>query len=218
MRAAITFLTPGRPTASGRVGPLPGDQTPMPTHQRIRGDEGGNRVQRPSPEALGLHRQSTTLIVSQPELPATKLLFEDPVLLDQVGDNILLMPMHPARNRQQEQLERESSDRHSAIVGALNSHAHRQLRTDPFFAQGGLRRARLSHPGAGLPRPTGRRADDAGCLPCRSTCRAATGPGDGDPVGLDVPVDVDQRREAHPRLSGGDRCRGKSPASAATSC
>ena len=110
----------------------------MPTHQRIRGDEGGNRVQRPSPEALGLHRQSTTLIVSQPELPATKLLFEDPVLLDQVGDNILLMPMHPARNRQQEQLERESRGRHSAIVGALNSHAHRQLRTDPFLHRAGL--------------------------------------------------------------------------------
>ena len=53
-------------------------------------------------------------------------------------DNVLLlMPMHPARNRQQEQLERESSGRHSAIVGALNSHAHRQLRTDPFFAQSG---------------------------------------------------------------------------------
>ena len=94
-----------RPTdASGRVGPLPGDQTPMPTHQRIRGDEGGNRVQRPSPEALGLHRQSTTLIVGQPKLPATQLLFEAPVLLDQVGDNILLRPMHPAGNRQQQQL------------------------------------------------------------------------------------------------------------------
>ena len=55
--------------------------------------------------------------------------------------------MHPARNRQQEQLERESSGRHSAIVGALNSYAHRQLRTDPFFAQSGaaLRRARVSN-------------------------------------------------------------------------
>ena len=31
-----------------------------------------------------------------------------------------------------------SRGRHSAIVGALNSHAHRQLRTDPFFAQGGI--------------------------------------------------------------------------------
>ena len=105
--------------------------------QRIGGDERGDGVERPSPEEPSLRRQSTTLIVSQPELPATKLLFEDPVLFDQVGDNVLLMPMHPARNRQQEQLERESSGRHSAIVGALNAHAHRQLRTDPFFAQGG---------------------------------------------------------------------------------
>ena len=110
----------------------------MPAHQRIGGDERGDGVERPSPEEPSLRRQSTTLIVSQPKLPATKLLFEDPVLLDQVGDNVLLMPMHPARNRQQEQLERESSGRHSAIVGALNSHAHRQLRTDPFFAQVGL--------------------------------------------------------------------------------
>ena len=90
------------------------------------------------PRSLAFAASRPTLIVSQPELPATKLLFEDPVLLDQVGDNVLLMPMHPARNRQQEQLERESSGRHSAIVGALNSHAHRQLRTDPFFAQSGL--------------------------------------------------------------------------------
>ena len=126
-----------RPTdASGRVGPLPGDQTPMPTHQRIRGDEGGNRVQRPSPEALGLHRQSTTLIVSQPELPATQLLFEDPVLLDQVGDNILLMPMHPAGNRQQQQLERESRGRHPAIVGALKSHVWRAVTDRSIFRTG----------------------------------------------------------------------------------
>ena len=122
----------------GHVGPLPGDQTAMPAHQRIGGDERGDSVERPSPEELGLRRQATTLIVSQPELPATKLLFEDPVLLDQVGDNVLLMPMHPARNRQQEQLERERSGRHSAIVGALNSHAHKRLQTDPFFAQGGV--------------------------------------------------------------------------------
>ena len=117
----------------------PGDQTAMPAHQRIGGDERGDGVERPSPEEPSLRRQSTTLIVSQPKLPATKLLFEDPVLLDQVGDNVLLMPMHPARNRQQEQLERESSGRHSAIVGALNSHAHRQLRTDPFFCTGRYR-------------------------------------------------------------------------------
>ena len=135
-----------RPTdASGRVGPLPGDQTPMPPHQRIRGDEGGNRVQRPSPEALGLHRQSTTLIVGQPKLPATQRLCEDPVLLDQVGDNILLMPMHPAGNRQQQQLERESRGRHPTIVGALKSHVWRAVTDRSIFRTG---RDRPCAPGA----------------------------------------------------------------------
>ena len=49
-----------------------------------------------APKALRLRRQSTALIVGQPEPPATSLFFEYPVLLDQVGEHILLMPMHPA--------------------------------------------------------------------------------------------------------------------------
>ena len=36
------------------------------------------------------------------------------------------------------------SGRHSAIVGALNSHAHRQLRTDPFLHRAGFTACRLS--------------------------------------------------------------------------
>ena len=64
-----------------------------------------------------------------------QLLLEDPVLLDQVGNHILLMPMDPAGNRQQEQLQRERSGRHPAIVGALKSHVGGRLRTDPFSVQ-----------------------------------------------------------------------------------
>ena len=66
-----------------------------------------------------------------------QLLLEDPVLLDQVGNHILLMPMDPAGNRQQEQLQRERSGRHPAIVGALKSHVGGRLRTDPFSVQDG---------------------------------------------------------------------------------
>ena len=132
-------LPQARPTDSfGHVGPLPGNQTTMPPHQCVRGHERGDRVERAAPEALGLRRQSTALIVGQPESPATLLLFEDPVLLDQVGDKIQLMPIHPAGNRQQEQLERERCGRHSAIVGALKSHVGGRLRIDPFFVQDGL--------------------------------------------------------------------------------
>ena len=42
----------------GHVSPLPGDQTAMPAHQRIGGDERGDRVERLSPEELGLRCQS----------------------------------------------------------------------------------------------------------------------------------------------------------------
>ena len=126
------------PDPFGHVGPLPRNQPTMPPHQRVRRDECGDGVERPAPKALRLRRQSTALIVGQPEPPATSLLFEYPVLLDQVGNHILLMPMHPAGNRQQEQLKRERSGHHPAIVGALKSHVGGRLRTDPFFIQDAL--------------------------------------------------------------------------------
>ncbi len=140
--ACLPQARPGHPP--GHVSPLPGDQTAMPAHQRIGGDARGDGVERPSPEEPGRRRQSTTLTVRQPELPATTRLVEAPVLLDQGGDNVLLRPLPPARNRQQKPRERESRGRHSALVGTLNSHAHRQVRTDPFFAQGGAVEVRLS--------------------------------------------------------------------------
>ena len=67
-----------------------------------------------------------------------QLLLEDPILLDQVGDHILLMPMHPAGDRQLEQLETKRSGHHPAIVDALKSRVGGRLRTDPFFVQDGL--------------------------------------------------------------------------------
>ena len=65
----------------GHVSPLPGDQTAMPAHQRIGGDARGDGVERPSPEEPGRRRQSTTLTVRQPELPATTRLVEGPGFL-----------------------------------------------------------------------------------------------------------------------------------------
>ena len=52
------------------------------------------------------------------------------------------MPVHSAGNHQQEQLERERSGRHPAIVGARNALARKRLRHDPFFVQDGLRNPR----------------------------------------------------------------------------
>ena len=53
----------------GHVGPLPGDQTAMPAHQRIGGDERGDGVERPSPEEPGLRRQSGVQRNEPPRLP-----------------------------------------------------------------------------------------------------------------------------------------------------
>ncbi len=67
-----------------------------------------------------------------------QLLFENPVLLDKVGDDILLMPIDPAGHREEKQLKREGGGRHRPIVGALNSRARTQLRADPFFGHDAL--------------------------------------------------------------------------------
>jgi hypothetical protein len=42
----------------------------------------------------------------------TKLLVENPVLLTQVLDRLLLVPVHPAGNRDQQELERIEHSRH----------------------------------------------------------------------------------------------------------
>ncbi len=71
----------------------------MLSHQRVRCDERRDGVERPPAEALGLRRQATTLVVRQPERPALQLLLEHPIFLDEVGDDILLMPIDPSRTR-----------------------------------------------------------------------------------------------------------------------
>ena len=120
------------------VGPLPRDQPTMPSHQRVRGDERRDGVERPPAQALGLRRQATTLVVRQPELPALQLLLEYPIFLDEVGDDILLMPIDPAGHGQEKQLKWEGSGRHRPIVGALNSCAHPRLQPDPLFGHDGV--------------------------------------------------------------------------------
>ena len=80
------------PHAFGRVGPLPRDQPTMPPHQRIRRHQRRDRIEGPAPQGLRLRRQATALIVGQLQSPAPELLLEDAVLLDQVGNDVLLMP------------------------------------------------------------------------------------------------------------------------------
>ena len=48
------------------------------------------------PRRLSFRSESPTLLVGQSEPAALHLLLQDPVLLDQVSDDVLLVAVHPA--------------------------------------------------------------------------------------------------------------------------
>jgi len=56
------------------------------------------------------------LSIRQPQPPVAQLLSEHPVLLEQVLDRELLLMVDPARNDQDEKLERERKLRHPLIL------------------------------------------------------------------------------------------------------
>ncbi len=69
----------------------------MPAHDGVGRHDGRHTVQQAAPELLAFCSESPALVVVQPELPTLQLLFEDPVLLDEVIDRALRHAPHPAR-------------------------------------------------------------------------------------------------------------------------
>ena len=72
--------------------PLPGDQLPVPTENRVRCDQRDILAEEFSSENLALHGQTTSLIVREPKPSAAQLLLEDPILFSQVVENGFLQP------------------------------------------------------------------------------------------------------------------------------
>jgi len=68
-----------------------------PENQVIRGPKSGAA-------SLGLRGEPPPLVIGQPELAPLELSLEDPVLLDEVRDDLCLMAVHDARESQQEDL------------------------------------------------------------------------------------------------------------------
>jgi hypothetical protein len=50
-------------------------------------------------------RQATALVVVEPQSPPTDLCAQNPILLAQIGDGLLLLVVHPAGNGDQQQPE-----------------------------------------------------------------------------------------------------------------
>ena len=107
-------------TSAGAAIVFRGDQSPVPTQDRIRGDEARDLRQDPPAEFVTAHSESTTLGVRQAKRPRAQVFSEDPILLPEIVDQIVLVTVHPASEREDEELQRR---RHSLrLLGRLDQH------------------------------------------------------------------------------------------------
>jgi hypothetical protein len=88
---------PGAAWPRRRERPLPGDQLAVPPQDRVRRHEGGDLPQQPAPESAAFGGEAAALLVGQPEAAPVQLPLEDPVLLHQVFDDVLLVAVDPTR-------------------------------------------------------------------------------------------------------------------------
>ena len=107
-------------TSAGAAIVFLGDQSPVPTQDRIRGDDARDLRQDPPAEFVTAHSESTTLGVRQAKRPRAQVFSEDPILLPEIVDQIVLVTVHPASEREDEDLQRR---RHSLrLLGRLDQH------------------------------------------------------------------------------------------------
>jgi len=99
---------------------LPGPRRLLPSYLRATSSRyhlrmvSGVTMQASSPSAFrptrpALDRQPTALGVGQAQAPATELLAEDTVLLHEIGHRRFLAAREPARNHQDQELERRAA-------------------------------------------------------------------------------------------------------------
>ena len=68
----------------------------MRSHDRIRSHDRCDPIERLPAKAFALRGESPPLLVGQAKPTTLHLLLQDPVLLDQVCDDFLLVAIHPA--------------------------------------------------------------------------------------------------------------------------
>jgi hypothetical protein len=89
-------MSPGRPGRLHAERPLLGNQPPVPTQDRVRRHDGRHLSQTLTTESLGFRRQAAALVVSQPNTPPPQLPPKAAVLLHQILDYLLLLPVDPS--------------------------------------------------------------------------------------------------------------------------
>ena len=83
-------------TAAGAAGVCLGDQSPVPAENRVRRDDAGDLHPDAPSELLAAHGESTAWGIGQAKRPRAQVLPEDPILLPEIRDQIVLVAGHPA--------------------------------------------------------------------------------------------------------------------------
>ena len=89
--------------AEAPVVPLFGNQFSVPGQERVGRDDTGDFGQEFPAEGLTLSREPTPLVIGEAKLPPAKPRFEDFVLLKQVDDSGLLLPLDPTSDGDDQQ-------------------------------------------------------------------------------------------------------------------
>jgi hypothetical protein len=91
----------------------------MPPEDCVGRHDGRDLPQDPSPESLALRGEASALVVGQPEAAPLHLRLEDPVLLHQVFDDLLLVAIDPSGEGHEQHLQGVDIGPHRPIVPCL---------------------------------------------------------------------------------------------------
>src|SRR3954471_6373939 len=98
----------------------------MPGQQSLRCHNRGHLSQKLPSESFCFRSETATLVIQQTKSPATKLFPENPVLLAQVVDCLLLLVIHPASNGNEHEPERIENATHASTVSCTKVGLRRQ--------------------------------------------------------------------------------------------
>ena len=112
-----------------------GDQFPVPSQQSIGRDDGRDIRQHFSGDQAGFGCQTAPLFIREPKPTGSEVSTENPVLLPQVRNRVLLLLIHPARDCNEQKAEWIQRLRHvlSRLPSRISGHAG--LRSLPVFIQ-----------------------------------------------------------------------------------
>ena len=121
---------------------FPVDQVPIPAEHGVRGDDGADSGPGLAAQLPGPRRRTPALGIGQSEAPAAKLFAEDPALLEEIFDPVLLLPVHPAGHREDQEQQGERVHTQESASVACRGRTSRLLALSwtplrPFMFGGG---------------------------------------------------------------------------------